>query len=79
METITIPYEDYKKLLEESSMYRDINRELRYILREKSNWNNYREYMEIEENIDIIFKKYLPNEYKAKCEELMPKDEEVKE
>lgn len=69
METITIPYEDYKELLEESNMYKDMNRELQFILRNCS-WNSYRDFLNLDEQMQNFMEKYIPNDVNNKFREL---------
>lgn len=77
METITIPYKDYKELLEESNMYKDMNRELQFILR-NATWNGYREYLNMDEQMQDFMKKYIPNDLDNRYKELKTEMEENK-
>lgn len=61
METITIPYEDYKELLEESNMYKDMNRELQFILKNCS-WNIYRQCLNLENDLSKRTEKFMKEE-----------------
>lgn len=70
METITIPYEDYKELIDKASMYLDITREIRYILRDKTEWNKWSKCLNYQEDIENFIKKYFPNDYYERFNEL---------
>ena len=74
METITIPYEDYKELLEESNMYKDMNRELQFILR-TCDWNGYRKELNIDDDMKKFINKYIPNNLNRREEEFMKEEE----
>lgn len=74
METITIPYEDYKELLEESNMYKDMSRELQFILR-TCDWNGYRKELNIDDDMKKFMYKYIPNDLSRKTEEFMKEEE----
>ena len=78
METITIPYEDYKELLEESNMYKDMYRELQFILR-TCDWNNYCKCLNIDDDIKKFMNKYIPNDLNKRLEEFMKEEENVNE
>ena len=73
METITIPYEDYKELLEESNMYKDMNRELQFILR-TCDWNDYRECLNLDEQMQNFMEKYIPNDLNKRIKKFMEEE-----
>lgn len=77
METITIPYEDYKELLSASMMYKDMNRELQFILR-TCDWNGYREELNIDDDMKKFMNKYIPNDINNKYKELKEENENDK-
>ena len=74
METITIPYEDYKELLEESNMYKDMNRELQFILR-TCDWNGYRKELNIDDDMKKFMNKYIPNDLNKRIKKFMEEEE----
>lgn len=79
METITIPYEDYKSLVDKASMYLDITREIRYILRDKTEWNKWSKCLNYQEDIENFIKKYFPNDYEERFNELKELNKEREE
>ena len=78
MEIITIPYEDYKELLSESMMYKDINRELQFILR-NCGWDIYREELNIDDDMKKFMDKYIPNDVKKREKEFANENKESEE
>lgn len=74
METITIPYEDYKELLEESNMYKDMNRELQFILR-TCDWNGYSKKLDIDNDMKKFMNKYIPNDLNKRIKKFMEEEE----
>lgn len=78
METITIPYEDYKELLSASMMYKDMNRELQFILR-TCDWNGYRKELNIDDDMKKFMNKYIPNDLRRRTEEFMKEEENKNE
>lgn len=82
METITIPYEDYKDLLLESMMYDDMNRELQFILR-TCDLNDYYYYycksLNIDNDMKKFMNKYIPNDLIKRTKEFMKEEENVNE
>ena len=78
METITIPYEDYKELLSASMMYKDMNRELQFILR-TCDWNGYRKELNIDDDMKKFMNKYIPNDLSRRAEEFMKEEENENE
>lgn len=79
METITISYEDYKSLVDKASMYLDITREIRYILRDKTEWNKWSKCIDFGENLENFIKKYFPNDYYERLNELNELNKESEE
>lgn len=78
METITIPYEDYKELLSASMMYKDMNRELQFILR-TCDWNGYREELNIDDDMKKFMNKYIPNDLSRRTEKFVSQNKESEE
>lgn len=74
METITIPYEDYKELLLASMMYEDMNRELQFILR-TCDWNGYRKELNIDDDMREFMNKYIPNDLNKRIKKFMEEEE----
>lgn len=78
METITIPYEDYKELLSASMMYKDMNRELQFILR-TCGWSGFRKELNIDDDMKKFMNKYIPNDLSRRTEEFMKEEENANE
>ena len=79
METITISYDDYKSLVDKANMYIDITREIRYILRDKTEWNKWSKRLIYQEDLEGFIKKYFPNDYYERFDELNELNELNKE
>lgn len=78
MELITIPYNDYKELLDNSMMYKDMNRELLFVLR-NCGWNEYRKELLIDEELLNFMNKYIPNDVLNRTNELKEENKESEE
>lgn len=75
METITIPYNDYKALMEERTNFVAIQREIEYLMN-NSKLNYRKDGLTIEEHDFIVFiEKYYPLSYKKKLNELLESED----
>lgn len=75
MRTITIPYEDYLSLMETKYEYKNLERELLYILR-TSELSYSKDKLSFNDNtLDKLIKKYYWNEYSRRLNELKKESE----
>lgn len=76
--TITIPYDDYLELMDAKYEYRDIERELLFILR-NSELSYSKDKLTFNDNtLDKLIKKYYWNAYKNRLNDLKEESESEK-
>lgn len=79
METmITIPYEDFKELLEKQSLYTCFINDLQYYINE-SELDYSKKDLDLRTDIKEFAKKYCSNEYVCKLRKLQYEEEQKKE
>lgn len=78
MATITIPYDDYLELMEAKYEYKNLEREILYILR-TSELSYSKDKLSFNDNtLDKLIKKYYWNEYSRRLNELKKESESEK-
>ena len=76
--SITIPYDDYLSLMETKYEYKNLERELLYILR-TSELSYSKDKLSFNDNtLDKLIKKYYWNEYSIRLKELKKESESEK-
>ena len=78
METITIPYADYLDLMDAKYGYKDIERELLFIIEDSELSYSQDELSLNEHPMRKLLKKYFLKEYKEKIKELKKESESEK-
>ena len=76
--TITIPYEDYKEMLEKNCLYECFMKDLEYLI-DDSELDYYKKDLEISSSVKQFAKKYCPEKYSSKLIQLEYKYEKSKE
>lgn len=76
---VTIPYEDYKNLMEADRDYYSLVQDLRLILENKktdySKWSKELEFPNLQEDVNKLFKKYYAMQYEERLEMLKKENE----